>query len=65
MKEVFITSLKVKDEILFTEETAYEIYDDIGNFIKDGYSLKVTVSDLPKGKYYINYDNKTELISKK
>ena len=65
VKEVFITSLKVKDEILFTEETAYEIYDDIGNFIKDGYSLKVTVSDLPKGKYYINYDNKTELISKK
>jgi len=65
VKEVFLTSIKVKEEILFTEETAYEIYDDIGNFIKDGYGINVSVSELPKGKYWINFDNKTELISKK
>lgn len=65
VKEIFLTATKVTDEISFTGETAFEIFDDKGNFISDGYGDKVSITDLPKGKYTVNYDNKTETISKK
>ena len=65
VKEVFLSSTKVEDNIVFSGETAYEIFDEKGNFISDGIALQVSVSDLPKGKYWVNYDNKTELITKK
>lgn len=64
-KEIFINSLKVTDAIIFSGETAYEIFDDKGNFILDGTGEQVTVTELPKGKYWVNYDNKTEMITKK
>jgi hypothetical protein len=65
IKEVFLTTTKVTDEITFTDETAYEIFDDNGTFISDGYGSSVSITDLPKGKYWINYDNKTEMVTKK
>jgi len=65
VKEIFLTSTKVADEISFTGETAFEIFDEKENFILDGYGDKVKITDLPKGKYTVNYDNKTEIISKK
>jgi hypothetical protein len=49
----------VKDEIIFTAETLYEIYDSYGNIVKKGFGKTVDVSNLPKGIYYINYDNST------
>ena len=64
-KELFLTYTKSTEEITFTGETAYEIFDENGNFISDGYAATVNVKDIPKGKYWINYDNKTEEISKK
>lgn len=36
----------------------YEIYDQFGNIVKRGYSTNIDVSDLAKGLYYLNYDNK-------
>jgi hypothetical protein len=39
-------------------ETMYEIYDQYGNVVKKGYGNKVDVSNLPKGGYYVNFDNK-------
>ncbi len=39
-------------------ETMYEIYDQYGNVVKKGFGSKVDVSNLPKGGYYINFDNK-------
>lgn len=41
-------------------ETLFEIYDQYGQLLKRGYGTAVDVSDLPKGVYYINYDNKAE-----
>ncbi|NTW31828.1 MAG: hypothetical protein HGB12_04255 [Bacteroidetes bacterium] len=65
VKEIFLTSLKVTQEINFSGETAYEIFDDKGNLLLDGYDAKVNITELPKGKYWVNYDNKTEIVSKK
>jgi hypothetical protein len=64
-KEVFISSLKVTDVITFSAETSYEIFDEKGNFLLDGIDIEVSITDLPKGKYWVNYDNKTEMVTKK
>lgn len=65
IKEVMLASTKVTDEITFTGETAYELFDEKGTFIMDGFGTTINLSDLSKGKYWVNYDNKTELITKK
>lgn len=64
-KEIFISSLKVTDVISFSGETAYEIFDEKGNFLMDGTGAETSITDLPKGKYWVNYDNKTEMVTKK
>lgn len=46
-------------------ETMYEIYDQYGNIVKKGYGSKVDVSNLPKGGYFLNYDNKMGEFVKK
>jgi hypothetical protein len=46
-------------------ETMYEIYDQYGNIAKKGFGSKVDVSNLPKGLYFINFDNKTGEFTKK
>jgi hypothetical protein len=37
----------------------WEIYDSQGNKIRTGTSNYIPVLGLPKGGYYLNYDNKT------
>ncbi|MFH0867111.1 MAG: hypothetical protein V1904_13020 [Bacteroidota bacterium] len=64
-KEIFISSLKVTDAITFSGETAFEIFDEKGNFLLDGTGSEVSITELPKGKYWVNYDNKTEIVTKK
>lgn len=49
---------KPKDEILFSGNTLYEVYDQYGNIVKRGYANKIDVSSLKKDLYYLNYDNK-------
>ncbi len=63
--EVLIKSPKITTVIEFTAATRYEIFTNAGNFVKDGTGDKADVSDLEKGEYWINYDNKTEKFSKK
>ena len=46
-------------------ETMYEIYDQYGNIVKKGYGSKVDVSNLPKGGYFINFDNRMGEFTKK
>lgn len=63
------TPIKVKKEITFTAgeqpiETKYEIYDAYGNIVKKGFGASVNCSNLVKGAYYINFDNKTEKFFK-
>jgi hypothetical protein len=67
LPEVEFAPVKVSKDINFyvqggdakAAETMYEIYDQYGNVVKKGYGNKVDVSNLPKGGYFLNYDNKT------
>lgn len=68
--EVTFGPMKAKTEILFMAndkpaETMYEIYDQYGNIVKKGYGNKIDVSNLPKGGYFLNYDNKMGEFVKK
>jgi hypothetical protein len=61
--------VKVKNSINFTAngkavETKYEIYDAYGNIVKKGVGSSVPCSNLSKGAYYLNFDNKTEKFFK-
>lgn len=55
----------VKGKAGKTVETMYEIYDQFGNIVKKGSGAKVDVSNLPKGSYFLNYDNKMGEFVKK
>ena len=50
---------KVKDEIVFSRTTLFEVYDQYGNIVKRGFADKLEVASLKKDLYYLNYDNKT------
>lgn len=61
--------VKVKNSINFTAngiavETKYEIYDAYGNIVKKGVGNSVPCSNLSKGAYYLNFDNKQEKFFK-
>jgi len=56
---------KVDNEIMFTDETMYEIYDYYGNIVSKGTGKKVDVSKLKKGDYFLNYDNQMDSFKKK
>lgn len=50
--------LKPKEEIIFSANTLYEIYDQYGNIVKRGYANRIDITSLKKDLYYLNYDNK-------
>ena len=45
------------NEIEFSTETMYEVFDAYGNVIKRGYGSKLDIANLSKGAYYLCYDN--------
>jgi hypothetical protein len=71
--EIEYTPQKTSKEISFLTkgkqgsavETMYEIYDQYGNVVKKGFGSKVDVSNLPRGSYYLNFDNKMGEFMKK
>ena len=63
--EVSFSPLKVSKDLTFTAETMFEIYDSYGNIVKKGFANVVDCSNLKKGIYYINFDNKTDKFIKK
>jgi len=65
VKEITLASSKVADYLRFSDETMYEIFEERGSFIRDGYGNEADVSDLPKGKYWVNFDNKTLTFTKR
>ena len=65
LAEVQFGPLKVAEEIMFSDETMYEIYDSYGNIVKKGTTKRVEVGNLQKGIYYLNYDNKSDKFIKK
>jgi len=48
---------KKKMEIQFSGETLFEVYDMYGNIKKYGYGEKMNIANLPKGAYFLCYDN--------
>jgi hypothetical protein len=69
IKEPEFNPKRVKKIIKFTAsgkpiETKYEIFDAYGNLVKKGVGSQVDCSNLKKGAYYINYDNKNEKFIK-
>lgn len=63
--EVTFEPKKVGKEILLSSKTRYEIYDAYGNLVKKGYGDNISCTNLEKGVYYLNYDNKGEKFLKK
>lgn len=41
----------------FSGETAYEVYDAFGLILKKGFGKQIDISNLPKGAYFLCYDN--------
>lgn len=56
---------KIRNELQFTAETLYEIYDKYGNIIEKGLGKKVNIENLESGLYYINYDNTMDSFRKR
>lgn len=65
VSDVTFGPIKVADEIMFSDETMFEVYDSYGNIVKKGTGKKADVSSLGKGIYYLNYDNKNDKFIKK
>lgn len=63
--EVTFYPVKATKDINFSAETMYEVYDQLGKLITKGVGNKVSVEELEKGPYYLNYDNKSESFFKK
>lgn len=68
--EISFGPVKASKDVSFVSndkpiETMYEIYDQYGNIVKKGFGSKVDVSNLPKGGYFLNYDNKMGEFVKK
>ncbi len=68
--EITFAPVKASKDINFAAkdapiETMYEIYDQYGNIVKKGFGSKADVSNLPKGGYFLNFDNKMGEFVKK
>ncbi|MPM20386.1 hypothetical protein SDC9_66816 [bioreactor metagenome] len=63
--EVMLLKTTVDTEIEFSGETLYQIYDEKGTKKLSGSGSKVDVTTLESGRYWVNYDNKTEQVKKK
>ncbi len=48
---------KSANDIEFSVETMYEVYDAYGNIIKKGYGNNLNIATLSKGSYYLCFDN--------
>ena len=48
---------KSANDIQFSTETMYEVFDAYGNIIKRGYGNDLKINNLENGSYYLCYDN--------
>jgi hypothetical protein len=56
---------KSANNIEFSGDTMYEVYDAYGNVIKRGFGNNLDITNLSKGSYYLCYDNITTDFKKK
>lgn len=52
------------NQLEFTKETMYELYDEAGNLLKKGTAKSIDMKGLKRGHYFVNYDNETSEIDK-
>lgn len=71
-EEVIFRSLKPeityedsRNEIIFSDKTFYELFNEKGEIVRVGSNKEIDVSGLPIGTYYLNYGNKTSVIKKR
>jgi hypothetical protein len=48
----------------FSEDTSYELYDAYGQVVRKGFAKRIDTATLPKGDYYLCYDNVVAEITK-
>lgn len=65
VETVTIKSVKFVDEIEFSTETSYEIYDEYGALLMSGIERYVNITKLEKGNYWLNFDNESVQFKKK
>jgi hypothetical protein len=65
VKEVILVSDKVKDVIELSDETMFQLYDENGALLLDGIGSRIEIAEFAKGKYFLNFDNKTVVITKR
>ena len=56
---------KDNKSIQYSYETAYEVYDIYGNIVKKGFGKELNIENLPKGKYYLCFDNQLTEFEKR
>lgn len=52
-------------DVMFSGETMYEVYDAYGTIMKKGFGKAVNMANLPKGQYYLCYDNAMAELKKR
>jgi hypothetical protein len=65
MPELTFTTTKNYSDVMFSGETMFEIYDAYGTILKKGYGKAVKMDNLPRGNYYLCYDNTMTELKKK
>lgn len=68
--DITFAPVKVQKGINFVNgdkpiETMYEVYDQYGNVVKRGFGSSLDASNLSKGGYFLNFDNKMKEFVKK
>jgi hypothetical protein len=56
---------KVKDNILLSKATPYQVLDQFGNVLLKGEEANIDLKQLKAGTYYLNFDNKLEKFTKR
>lgn len=63
--EIAYTLSQGSANIYFSGSTFYEVYDFYGNILKKGFGKNISITNLPKGKYHLCFDNRTTEFKKK
>lgn len=63
--QITYTATKPIDNVMFSGETMYEVYDAYGTILKKGFGKNVKLDNLPKGEYYVCYDNAMAELKRK
>jgi hypothetical protein len=56
---------KDSNAIQYSYETAFEVYDSYGTIVKKGFGNQTNIENLPKGKYFLCFDNQITEFDKK